>query len=169
MNRNSCRTGRLCPLLLLAVPAFLACGAPTATPVPDETVLEDVAVGQPADAIFTPDEDERERRGPKESVRGRLPGAFPNSFPLPEGSTVVDFGEAAPGGDGPKAEYVQLLFRLGVDSLQEWLLDEAQAAGWRASLGETTTFRRGDRVLRMTILPGTTPGNSAVRFEYPVP
>lgn len=157
-------------LALLALAAGWACGAPEDRPPLDENDLETVAVGQPADSILRPDEDVRERRAPEAALRGRIPGAFPDGFPVPDGSTVVDFGDAAAEeGDAAAAEYVRLLLPLGAPAAREWLLREAQAAGWRATLGESMTFRRGDEWVGISIDPGATPGNSAATFRYPKP
>ena len=157
-----------------------------------------MAVAPPSDSVFRPDEDQQERRAPETPVRGRLPGAFPDDFPLPEASTVFDFGQGgrarghggvgiagAPGDEGVSdeevsddevsdeveatLEYVSLRLPLGAPAAREWLLREAQAAGWRAELGETMTFRRGDEWIRVAIEPGTNSRVSAARLEYPKP
>lgn len=147
-----------------------ACGVPSDRPALDENDLETVAVGQPADSILRPEEDVREQRAPEAKVGGRIPGAFPDGFPVPDASTVVDFGDvAAEEGEPVVAEYVGLLLPLGAPDAREWLLREAQAAGWRATLGESMTFRRGDEWVEVAIAPGATPGNSAARFEYAKP
>lgn len=164
-------------LALLLFAAGWACEGAGDRPPLDENDLETVAVGQPADSILRPEEDVRERRAPEAALRGRIPGAFPDDFPVPDASTVVDFGDAtAEGGDAAAeaddpaaAEYVRLLLPLGAPAAREWLLREAQAAGWRATLGESMTFRRGDEWVEISIDPGATPGNSAARFEYPKP
>lgn len=155
---------------LLALAASWACAVPSDRPVLDENDLETVAVGQPADSILRPDEDAREQRAPEAALRGRLPGAFPDRFPLPNASTVVDFGDVTTEeGEPAVAEYVGLLLPLGAPAAREWLLREAQAAGWRATLGESMTFRHGDEWVVVTIDPGATPGNSAARLEYAKP
>lgn len=129
-----------------------------------------MVVEPPSDSVFRPDEDRQERRALEVPVRGRLPGAFPDDFPLPEASTVFDFGDEAAGDEvDATLEYVSLRLPLGAPAAREWLLRAAQAAGWRAELGETMTFRRGDEWVRVTIEPGTNSGASAARFEYPKP
>lgn len=155
---------------LLALAAGWACAVPSDRPVLDENDLETVAVGQPADSILRPDEDVQEQRAPEAELGGRIPGAFPDGFPVPDASTVVDFGDVATEeGESATAEYVRLLLPLGAPDAREWLLREAQAAGWRATLGESMTFRRGDEWVEVTIDPGAMPGNSAARFEYAKP
>lgn len=155
---------------LLALAAGWACAVPSDRPVLDENDLETVAVRQPADSILRPDEDVQERRAPEAALRGRIPGAFPDSFPVPDASTVVDFGDVATEeGEPVTAEYVGLLLPLGAPDAREWLLREAQAAGWRATLGESMTFRRREEWVVVVIEPGATPGNSAARFEYAKP
>ena len=154
----------------VALAAGWACGVASDQPALDENDLETVAVGQPADSILRPDEDVREQRAPEAALRGRIPGAFPDGFPVPDGSTVVDFGDVATEeGETVTAEYVGLLLPLGAPDAREWLLREAQAAGWRATLGESMTFRRGDEWVEVAIEPAATPGNSAARFEYAKP
>lgn len=155
---------------LFALAAGWTCAVPSDRAVLDENDLETVPVGQPADSILRPDEDVREERAPEAALSGRIPGAFPDDFPVPDGSTVVDFGDVATEeGEPVTAEYVGLLLPLGAPDAREWLLREAQAAGWRATLGESMTFRRGDEWVEVTIEPGATPGNSAARFEYAKP
>lgn len=152
-------------LLALAV----ACAVPSDRPALDENDLETVVVGQPADSVLRPEEDVREQRPPEAALRGRIPGAFPD-FPVPDASTVVDFGDVATEeGEPATAEYVGLLLPLGAPDAREWLLREAQVAGWRATLGESMTFRRGDEWVEVAIEPGAAPGNSAARFEYAKP
>ena len=166
------RVSRFAPPCLASVvlAGGWACGVPSDRPALDENDLETVAVGQPADSILRPEEDVREQRAPEAKVGGRIPGAFPDGFPVPDASTVVDFGDvAAEEGEPVVAEYVGLLLPLGAPDAREWLLREAQAAGWRATLGESTTFRRGDEWVEVAIAPGATPGNSAARFEYAKP
>lgn len=166
------RVSRFAPacVVLLAFAAGWACGVPSDPPALDENDLETVAVGQPADSILRPEEDEQEQRAPEVAVRGRIPGAFPDGFPVPDTSTVVDFGDVATEeGEPVAAEYVGLLLPLGAPAAREWLLREAQAAGWRATLGESMTFSRGDEWVEVAIEPGATPGNSAARFEYAKP
>ncbi|MXW03328.1 MAG: hypothetical protein F4X59_03100 [Holophagales bacterium] len=166
------RVPRFAPacVALLALAAGWACAVPSDRPVLDENDLETVAVGQPADSILRPDEDVQERRAPEAALRGRIPGAFPDRFPVPDASTVVDFGDVATEeGEPVTAEYVGLLLPLGAPDAREWLLREAQAAGWRATLGESMTFRRGEEWVVVVIEPGATPGNSAARFEYAKP
>jgi hypothetical protein len=166
------RVSRFAPpcAALLALAAGWSCEVASDPPGLDENDLETVAVGQPADSILRPDEDVREQRAPEVGLRGRIPGAFPASFPVPDASTVVDFGDvAAEEGELVGAEYVGLLLPLGAPAAREWLLHEAQAAGWRATLGETMTFRRGDEWVEVAIAPGATQGNSSARFEYAKP
>ncbi len=166
------RASRYVPacVALLALAAGWACAVPSDRPVLDENDLETVAVGQPADSVLRPDEDVQEPRAPEAALRGRIPGAFPDRFPVPDASTVVDFGDVVTEeGEPVVAEYVGLLLPLGAPAAREWLLREAQAAGWRATLGESMTFRRGDEWVVVTIEPGATPGNSAARFEYAKP
>ena len=152
------------------VAALAACGVPADRPALDENDLETVAVGQPADSILRPDEDVQEQRAPEVALRGRIPGTFPDGFPIPDASTVVDFGDVAAEEGGPvAAEYVGLLLPLGAPDAREWLLREAQAAGWRATLGESMTFRRGDEWVEVAIQPGAMPGASAARFTYAKP
>ena len=167
-GRRVSRSALVC-LGLLVLASGWACERAAVPPPLDENDLETVAVEQPADSIFTPDEDVRERRAPEAALRGRIPGAFPDSFPVPDGSTVVDFGDVAAAEVEPVAEYVGLLLPLGAPAAREWLLREAQAAGWRATLGESMTFRRGEEWVEISISPGATPGNSAARFEYAKP
>jgi len=134
--------------------------------------LESVAVEPPRDSVFRPDEDQKELRAPETELGGRLPGAFPEGFRLPDGSTVFDFGEVEQEGEGeerPAVEFVNLRLPLGAPAAREWLLREAQAVGWRAELGDTMTFRRDDAWVRITIEPGRTASNAAARFEYPKP
>jgi len=166
------RVSRFLPacVALLALATGWACAVPSDRHTPDENELETVAVGQPADSILRPDEDVQEQRAPEVALRGRIPGAFPDDFPVPNASTVVDFGDLATEEDEPvTVEYVGLLLPLGAPDAREWLLREAQAAGWRATLGESMTFRRGDEWVEVAIEPGATPGNSAARFEYAKP
>lgn len=166
------RVSRFVPACVapVALAAGWACAVPSDRPVLDENDLETVVVGQPADSILRPDEDVRERRAPASELGGRIPGAFPDGFPVPNASTVVDFGDVAPEeGEPVTAEYVGLRLPLGAPDAREWLLREAQAAGWRATLGESMTFHRGDEWVEVTIDPGATPGNSAARFEYAKP
>ncbi len=112
----------------------------------------------------------RERRAPEASLRGRIPGAFPDRFPVPDASTVIDFGDVGTAeGEPVAAEYVDLLLPLGAPAAREWLLREAQTAGWRATLGESMTFRRGDEWVDVAIEPGATPSSSSARFEYAKP
>ena len=158
-------------LLVPAAALAWSCIVPADPPPLDDGDLESVAVAPPRDSVFRPDEDQQERRAPEAALGGRLPGAFPDGFPLPHGSTVFDFGDAQQGGEGeaeepPTVEFVSLRLPLGAPAAREWLLREAQAAGWRAALGDTMTFQRGDEWLRVAIEPGRTAGNSAARFEY---
>ena len=155
-------------LLLAAVLAW-SCIVPADPPPLDDGDLESLAVAPPRDSVFRPDEDQQERRAPEAALGGRLPGAFPDGFPLPDGSTVFDFGDAQQEGEGeepPAVEFVSLRLPLGAPAAREWLLREAQAAGWRAALGDTMIFRRGDEWVRVAIQPGRTAGRSAARFEY---
>ncbi|MDE2978773.1 MAG: hypothetical protein OXU63_14805 [Acidobacteriota bacterium] len=166
------RVARFAPACVapVALAAGWACAVPSDRPALDENDLDTVVVGQPADSILRPDEDVRERRAPEAELGGRIPGAFPDGFPVPDASTVVDFGDvAAEEGEPATAEYVGLLLPLGAPDAREWLLREAQAAGWRATLGESMTFRRGEEWVEVTIEPGATPGSSAARFEYTKP
>ncbi len=166
------RASRFVPacLAVSALAAGWACAVPSDQPALDENDLETVAVGQPADSVLRPDEDVQERRAPEAALRGRIPGAFPDRFPVPDASTVVDFGDVGTEeGEPVAAEYVRLLLPLGAPDAREWLLREAQATGWRATLGESMTFRRGDEWVEVAIEPGATPGNSAARFEYAKP
>ena len=160
-------------MLLAPVAVFAwSCLVPPDPSPSDDGDLESLTVEPPRDSVFRPDEDQRERRAPEVAVGGRLPGAFPEDFPLPDGSTVFDFGEVRQDGeaDEPAAvEFVSLRLPLGAPAARDWLLREAQAAGWRASLGDVMTFRRSDRWLRVAIEPGGTAGSSAARFEYPRP
>ena len=158
----------LAPLVVFA----WSCVVPADPPPLDDGDLESLAVEPPRDSVFRPDEDQRERRAPPVPLGGRLPGAFPEDFPLPDGSTVFDFGEVRRDGeaDEPAAvEFVSLRLPLGAPAARDWLLREAQAAGWRASLGDVMTFRGSDRWVRVAIEPGRTAGSSAARFEYPRP
>ncbi len=156
--------------LLPAVALAWSCIVP-ADPAPlDDGELESLTVAPPRDSVFRPDEDQQERRAPAAALGGRLPGAFPEGFPLPDGSTVFDFGAAPQEDEGEEpvaVEFVSLRLPLGAPAAREWLLREAQAAGWRAALGGTMTFRRGDEWVRVAIEPGRTAGNSGARFEYP--
>ena len=166
------RVSRFVPACLapLVLAAGWACGVPSNRTTLDENDLETVAVGQPADSILRPEEDVREQRTPEAKVGGRIPGAFPDGFPVPDASTVVDFGDVATEeGEAVTAEYVGLLLPLGAPDAREWLLREAQAAGWRATLGESMTFRRGDEWVEVAIEPGAAPDNSVARFEYAKP
>ena len=147
-----------------------ACIVPADPPPLQDGDLESVAVEPPRDSVFRPDEDQKELRAPVAELGGRLPGAFPEGFPLPDGSTVFDFGAVAWDGEGeepPSAEFVNLRLPLGAPSAREWLLREAQAEGWRVALGDTMTFRRDDEWVRVTIEPGRTASSAAARFEYP--
>lgn len=166
------RVSRFVPacVALPALAACWACAVPSDRPVVDENDLDMVVVGQPADSILRPDEDVREQRAAEAELGGRIPGAFPDGFPVPDASTVIDFGDvASEEGETVTAEYVGLLLPLGAPDAREWLLREAQVAGWRATLGESMTFRRGDEWVVVAIEPGATPGNSAARFEYEKP
>ena len=157
-------------LLLPAVALAWSCIVPADPGPVDEGDLESRAIEPPRDSVFRPDEDQQERRAPESVLGGRLPGAFPEGFPLPDGSTVFDFGDAQPEGEGeepPAVEFVSLRLPLGAPAAREWLLREAQAAGWRAELGDTMTFRQGDSWVRVAIEPGRTAGSSGARFEYP--
>ena len=172
MWRRRRRGGLACALLLAPALVFAwSCVVPPVPP-PDDGELEGLTVEPPRDSVFRPDEDQRERRAPEAPVGGRLPGAFPEDFPLPDGSTVFDFGALQLEGeaDEPVAvEFVSLRLPLGAPGAREWLLREAQAAGWRAALGDVMTFRQSDRWVRIAIEPGRTAGSSAARFEYPRP
>jgi len=155
-------------LFLLAV--VVACAVPASRQPLDENDLDTVTVGQPADSVFTPDDDIQERRAPEQALHGRLPGAFPDDFPLPEAATVFDFGPVLDeDGEPVGAEYVALLLPLGPPSARDWLLREAQAVGWRASISETTTFRRGNERVEVSLEPSANVGMSVARFEYPKP
>ena len=170
--RTRTRVSRLAAgcLALAAALAGWACAAPRNPPALDENDLETVAVGEPADSILRPEEDVQEQRAPEVALRGRLPGAFPDDFPVPDASTVFDFGDVtADEGEPAGAEFVGLLLPLGAPAAREWLLREAQAVGWRATLGDSTTFRRGEEWVEVTLEPGASPGNSRARFEYPKP
>ncbi|MCY3965503.1 MAG: hypothetical protein OXG83_10715 [Acidobacteria bacterium] len=147
-----------------------ACIVPADPPPLQDGELESVAVEPPRDSVFRPDEDQREVRGPVAELGGRLPGAFPEGFPLPDGSTVFDFGEVEQTGEGeeaPAVEFVNLRLPLGAPAAREWLLREAQSAGWRVALGDTMTFRRDNEWVRVAIEPGRTASSAAARFEYP--
>jgi len=160
-------------LLLAPVAVFAwSCLVPPDPSPSDDGELESLTVEPPRDSVFRPDEDQQERRAPEVAVGGRLPGAFPEDFPLPDGSTVFDFGDVpqeGEAGEPPAAEFVSLRLPLGAPDAREWLLREAQAAGWRVALGDIMTFRRGDGWVRAAIEPGRTAGSSAARFEYPKP
>lgn len=146
-----------------------ACIVPADPPPLQDGDLESVAVEPPRDSVFRPEEDQKEVRGPVAELGGRLPGAFPEGFPLPDGSTVFDFGDVAwdgEGGEPPSAEFVSLRLPLGAPAAREWLLREAQAVGWRVALGDTMTFRRDHVWVRVAIQPGRTASSAAARFEY---
>lgn len=170
----------------LAVLCASSCLVPSEPPPLDDGDLESLAVEPPRDAVFRPDEDQKESRAPETAIGGRLPGAFPEDFRLPEGSTVVDFGEVQQEGDEVQqegdevrqegdadaaavVEFVSLRLPLGAPAARDWLLREAQAAGWRASLGDVMTFRQDDRWVRVALEPGRAADNSAARIEYPKP
>ncbi len=163
-------------LLLPATVLAWSCIVPSAPAPLDDGDLESLAVEPPRDSVFRPDEDQQESRAPEAALGGRLPGAFPEGFPVPDGSTVFDFGDArqededevdVEGEEPATVEFVSLRLPLGAPAAREWLLREAQAAGWRAALGDIMTFRRGDSWVRVAIEPGGNPGSSAARFEYP--
>lgn len=157
-------------LLGPAVVVAWSCVVPADPPPLHDGDLESVTVEPPRDSVFRPDEDQKERRAPVAELGGRLPGAFPEGFPLPDGSTVFDFGDVEQEGEGdepPAVEFVNLRLPLGAPSAREWLLREAQAVGWRAALGDTMTFRRDSEWVRVAIEPGRTAGSAAARFEYP--
>ncbi len=155
-------------MLLPATVLAWSCIVPSDPAPLDDGDLESLAVEPPRDSVFRPDEDQQESRAPEAALGGRLPGAFPEGFPVPDGSTVFDFGDAQQEDEEPATvEFVSLRLSLGAPAAREWLLREAQAAGWRAALGDIMTFRRGDEWLRVAIEPGRNPGSSAARFEYP--
>lgn len=157
-------------LLLPAVALVWACIVPSDPPPLDDRDLDSLPVEPARDSVFRPDEDQQELRAPEAALSGRLPGAFPEDFPLPDGSTVFDFGGVQLEGEGqepPTEEFVSLRLPLGAPAAREWLLREAQAAGWRAVLGDTMMFQRDDGWVRIAIEPGRTAGSSAARFEYP--
>ncbi len=150
-----------------------SCIVPPDPPPPDDGELESLTVTPPRDSVFRPDEDQQERRAPEAALGGRLPGAFPEDFPLPDGSTVFDFGEVPQEGEAEEpaaepatVEFVSLRLPLGAPTARDWLLREAQASGWRASLGDVMTFRQNDRWVRVVIEPTRTADRSAARFEY---
>ena len=157
-------------LLLPAAAIAWSCLVP-ADPGPlEDGDLESLTVEPPRDSVFRPDEDQQERRAPEAALGGRLPGAFPEGFPLPDGATVFDFGDAQPEGEGeelPTVEFVSLRLPLGAPATRDWLLREAQAVGWRVALGDVMTFQRGNEWLRVAIEPGGNAGSSVARFEYP--
>ena len=149
-----------------------SCLVPADPPPLEDGDLESLAVEAPRDAVFQPDADPKERREPEAPLGGRLPGTFPENFPLPDGSTVFDFGDVQQEDDADQPvdrEFVSLRLPLGAPAAREWLLREAQTAGWRASLGEFMTFSLGDRLVRVGIEPDRTGGSSAARFEYSRP
>ena len=159
-------------LLLPATVLAWSCIVPSEPAPPDDGDLESLAVEPPRDSVFRPDEDQQELRAPEAALGGRLPGAFPEGFPVPDGSTVFDFGDAQQEDEVEEpatVEFVSVRLPLGAPAAREWLLREAQAAGWRAALGDVMTFQRGDEWLRVAIEPARNPGSSAARFEYPKP
>ncbi len=163
-------------LLLPATVLAWSCIVPSDPAPLDDGDLESLTVEPPRDSVFQPDEDQQELRAPEAALGGRLPGAFPEDFPLPDGSTVFDFGDARQEDEDeeeaeepPTVEFVSVRLPLGAPAAREWLLLEAQDAGWRAALGDVMTFQRGDEWLRVAIEPGRNPGSSAARFEYPKP
>lgn len=167
----------LAPATIVAVSGFAwSCLVSSDPPPLEDGDLENLTVEPPRDAVFRPDEDQQERRAPQVALGGRLPGAFPKDFPLPDGSTVFDFGEVPQQDEVPQegeasdpaaVEFVSVRLPLGAPAARDWLLREAQISGWRASSGEVTTFRQGERWVRIAIEPARTAGSSAVRFEYP--
>ncbi len=156
--------------VLAAAALCWACGVPVDRPAPDEDSLETVTVTAAADSVFRPEEDLKEQRAPAEALHGRLPGAFPAGFPLPGGATVFDFGEAPPAEGEPVAvEFVAVRLPLGAPAAREWLLREAQAVGWRATLGDRAVYRRGEEWVRVAVEPGVSAESSQARFEYAKP
>ncbi len=144
--------------------------APEREPL-DEAELDVLAVEPPPDSVFRPDDDQREIRPPAEELGGRLPGAFPDDFPLPPGVAVVDFGPPT-GGEGAAYETMEevvLRLPMGAPAAREWLLRHGQASGWRVELGDEMTFRRGVRWLRVALEPTVSANRSRARFEYPKP
>lgn len=140
-------------LLALAV---LGCGGPSdeASQVP--AVLEVEEIPPPVDATYSTEADEVGAYV-GETVAGALPGGFPVGLPLPQPSSVIDFGPAGGG-----RSYTELAVPSSPASVRESWEKRLRSAGWSSGGGGRWT--RDGRDVSIRIDPG--PSGSRLRVEY---
>ncbi|HVS62930.1 MAG TPA: hypothetical protein VMT85_05405 [Thermoanaerobaculia bacterium] len=140
-------------LLLVALVASGGC-APEPASEPEE--MEPVEISAGPTSAMTPDSDEVASSG-DEMLIGALPGGFPESFPLPEPASVVDFGSE-------HDRFVVLRTTLSRDEARRQLARRLDASGWAAAGDPWTRTKGRDRVV-VRFETGNA-GQTLVRVEY---
>ena len=145
------------PLLALLPVALLVLGgcAPEPATAPEE--MEPVEIGAGPTSAMTPDSDEVAAGSGDERLIGVLPGGFPETFPLPEPASVVDFGSE-------DDRFVVLRTTLSRDEARRQLARRLDASGWDAAGDPWTRTKGRDRVV-VRFETGNA-GQTLVRFEY---
>jgi hypothetical protein len=90
-----------------------------------EPVLEAEEVTAAVDAAHDPSADPKEERRTT-SFLGVLPGDYPEDLPVPEGSSLVDYGDREGGW-----RYVELHTTVSADAVRSELEEAWRAAGWQ--------------------------------------
>lgn len=145
------------PVLSLLLAALLVSGGCASEPATAPEEMEPVEISAGPTSAMTPDSDEVAAGSGDERLIGVLPGGFPESFPLPEPASVVDFGSE-------HDRFVVLRTTLSRDEASRQLERRLDASGWAAAGDRWTRTKGRDRVV-VRFETGTA-GQTLVRFEY---